>query len=120
MNASDRPPEPVTTGGLADRPRYEAADRVVRTYEGVADGLTVLDRDWRYTYVNPAAERMIGRSRENLVGTRVWDAFPFVPGTDVAGQLRRVAAALVDGTLEVESGPGAGTTVFARVRLPAR
>jgi PAS domain S-box-containing protein/putative nucleotidyltransferase with HDIG domain len=44
--------------------------------ESVSDGFFTLDRDWRYTYLNPAAARFVGRRAEDLVGKRIWDVFP--------------------------------------------
>lgn len=44
--------------------------------ESVSDGFFTLDREWRYTYLNPAAARFVGRRAEDLVGRRIWDVFP--------------------------------------------
>jgi PAS domain S-box-containing protein len=42
----------------------------------MADAFVAIDRGWRYTYANPAAERIVGLSREKMLGRTVWELFP--------------------------------------------
>ncbi|WP_241069322.1 sensor domain-containing protein [Achromobacter insuavis] len=51
------------------------------TLDGLADGFLSLDRDWRVRYLNPAAERLLRRSRLDLVGHGLWDSCPDLVGT---------------------------------------
>jgi PAS domain S-box-containing protein len=44
--------------------------------EGVSDPFYGLDQDWRFTYVNRAAEQLWGRPRDALIGKNIWDEFP--------------------------------------------
>ncbi|NBB85019.1 MAG: PAS domain S-box protein [Bacteroidetes bacterium] len=44
--------------------------------ESISDAFYALDTDWRFTYVNQEAERMLERSREELLGRNVWEVFP--------------------------------------------
>lgn len=44
--------------------------------ESITDAFYALDRDWRFTYVNGQAEVLLQRSRDELLGKRVWDEFP--------------------------------------------
>jgi serine phosphatase RsbU (regulator of sigma subunit) len=39
-------------------------------------GFYSLDRQWRFTHVNAEAERLLGRSREELLGGVLWDEWP--------------------------------------------
>ena len=39
-------------------------------------GFYSLDREWRFTHVNAEAERLLGVTREELLGRVVWEAFP--------------------------------------------
>jgi PAS domain S-box-containing protein len=41
-----------------------------------------LDRQWRFTYVNAEAERLLGRSRGELLGGSIWELFPAAVGSD--------------------------------------
>ena len=72
--------------------RREAGERVTRIMESIPDGLVTHDEEWRYTFVNAPAERLLGRPRSELLGKCVWDEFPSVVGTEVERQLRRAAA----------------------------
>ena len=53
-----------------------AAARVTRVLEAMPAGFYSLDRDWRFTHVNAEAERLLGRSREDLLGRVLWDEWP--------------------------------------------
>ena len=59
--------------------------------DSLSDGFIALDENWRYIYINSAAERLIGRSRSSLLGKEVWKEFPHIAGTAVEGELRRAA-----------------------------
>src|SRR4051812_40151251 len=67
-------------------------EELVDALEGMNDGFMVLDRELRITYVNGAAERTNGTTRENLVGRIFWEAFPAVLGTEFERGLRRAMA----------------------------
>jgi len=74
--------------------RLSGPDRTAAMHilDDLMDGVMILDREWCYCYVNAKAERMVGRSRQDLLGKCVWDEFPFTVGTEVEQQLRRAAA----------------------------
>ncbi len=63
--------------------RHEQEIRVSRVLEAMSAAFYSLDRQWRFTYVNAEAERLLGRPREELLGGVLWDLFPAVLGTDV-------------------------------------
>ena len=42
----------------------------------IQDGLFVLDKDWRYTYVNGAAAALLKTTPDQLIGKVVWETFP--------------------------------------------
>ncbi len=47
-----------------------------RTLEHMHDAFFTVDRDWRFVYLNPEAERLLHRARADLVGRYMWDEFP--------------------------------------------
>lgn len=59
---------------LTDRARDEKAARDL--FEQASDGIFIADLDGRYIDVNTAATRMLGRSREDLLGKRITDLIP--------------------------------------------
>ena len=58
-----------------------ARDRFARVLESMGEAFFALDRDWRFTYVNRQAERLLGRRREDLLGQDLWEEFPDALGT---------------------------------------
>jgi serine phosphatase RsbU (regulator of sigma subunit)/PAS domain-containing protein len=54
----------------------EAASRVTRVLEAMPAGFYSLDREWRFTHVNAEAERLLGRTRDELLGRVLWDDWP--------------------------------------------
>jgi PAS domain S-box-containing protein len=45
-------------------------------FEQLAEGIAVHSLDGRYRYLNPALERLLGKSRGELLGRPLWDVFP--------------------------------------------
>jgi two-component system, sporulation sensor kinase A len=43
--------------------------------ERITDGFFAVDEHWNFTYVNAEATRLLFRSRDDLIGKNVWDAF---------------------------------------------
>jgi diguanylate cyclase (GGDEF)-like protein len=61
----------------------------------VPDAVCSLDRDWRFTYLNAAAEQMLEQPAEKLDGRELRECFPQLIGTPLEQQL---AAVLADNT----------------------
>ncbi len=51
-------------------------DELSRLMETMPAGLVRIDRGWRFSYVNAVAERIYDRSRSELVGVSIYDAYP--------------------------------------------
>jgi PAS domain S-box-containing protein len=61
----------------ARRVEAEAARQEYETIlERISDGFVALDRTWRFTYVNSAAGRAMGRNARDLIGKHIWTEFP--------------------------------------------
>jgi PAS domain S-box-containing protein len=58
----------------------ETADRLAQVLEATTDAVVLLDREWRYTYLNSRAITLIDRGR-NLLGKNIWHEFPEAAGT---------------------------------------
>ncbi len=56
--------------------------RVAGVLEAMATAFFSLDADWRFTYVNGEAEKLLGRPRTELVGGVIWELFPAAVGSD--------------------------------------
>jgi PAS domain S-box-containing protein len=75
---------------LAETQRAEGALRT--TLESIADGFFACDEEWRFVYVNAAAERILGIPRGDVLGQILWDVFPPTLGTKLEREYRRAAA----------------------------
>jgi len=56
--------------------------RVSRVLESMPAAFFSLGRDWTFTHANAEAERLLGTSRDELVGGVVWELFPAALGSD--------------------------------------
>ena len=79
------------TQSSSDRPGESELAGASRILDSIADGLVILDREWRYAYINAYAARIFGQPRSELIGKCVWDLFPFIVGTEMERQMRRAA-----------------------------
>ncbi|WP_299953479.1 SpoIIE family protein phosphatase [uncultured Modestobacter sp.] len=76
----------TTVGGAA------RADLLMLAVEGMARPLFVLDRDWRFGYINPAGAALLGQTVDALTGRVVWEVFPEAVGGPFEQHYRQVAA----------------------------
>ncbi|WP_448626169.1 putative bifunctional diguanylate cyclase/phosphodiesterase [Geodermatophilus sp. URMC 64] len=59
--------------------------------QSIPDAVFRLDRRWRFTYVNPAGERLLRTPADELVGSTIASCRPEIRGTLLADQLVTVA-----------------------------
>ncbi|QZN86965.1 SpoIIE family protein phosphatase [Cellulomonas sp. C5510] len=71
----------------------DADARIARVLETMSTAFFLLDDAWRFTYVNAEAERLLGRSRAELLGEVVWDVFPSALGSLFEQHYRGAVAA---------------------------
>jgi PAS domain-containing protein len=67
----------------------ESKDGTMRILESITDAFFTLDRDWRFTYINPEAERLLIKRHNGLIGARIWEKFPELTGSTFETQLTR-------------------------------
>jgi len=61
---------------------HDGEARTSRVLEAMPTGYLSMDRDWRFTVVNGAAEQLLGRTRDQLLGRSVFEAFPDTVGSE--------------------------------------
>ena len=71
---------------IDDHRRAEAetqrlAERLGATLDSITDAFITLDHDWRLTYMNPEAERVLRQPAAALLGRNLWEAFPEARGS---------------------------------------
>lgn len=69
--------------------------------ESISDGFNVFDREWRYTRVNAAAAKMVGKTPAELLGKVVWELWPQAADSPFGIAYRRAMAENVP--LQVEA-----------------
>ncbi|HEV2913870.1 MAG TPA: ATP-binding protein, partial [Pyrinomonadaceae bacterium] len=69
-----------------------AQQRYSNILESIADGFMALDHEWRLTYMNRQAEPLLQRTREELIGRRIWDEFPVAASTAFYTHYERAVA----------------------------
>ncbi|MGK7868787.1 PAS domain S-box protein [Falsiroseomonas sp. E2-1-a20] len=82
----------VTERLRAENAARELAADLHATFESFSDGLVAMGADWRFTYVNGHAERLLRRKAAALIGQQIWDVFPEVIGTEVEHAYRTALA----------------------------
>jgi PAS domain S-box-containing protein len=71
----------------------QASEAQIRNIlESITDGFYALDQDWRFTYVNPQAERILDLTPGDLLGQVVWEAYPGAVGSEFERAYRRTAS----------------------------
>ncbi len=74
---------------LDDDTVADGSGGVARVLEAIPTAFFQLDGSWRFTYVNAAAETLLGAYREQLLGAVMWEAFPAASGSDFEAHYRR-------------------------------
>lgn len=54
----------------------QQANRLSTIFESITDGFMTVDRDWRLTYINSEAERLLQLDRRSHIGKMLLDVFP--------------------------------------------
>jgi diguanylate cyclase (GGDEF)-like protein/PAS domain S-box-containing protein len=84
----------VLTGTVQDITKRKTAEenvsrlawRLINTLESITDAFYTLDDAWRFTFLNREAERLLNRSRNELVGKILWEEFTEAIGTKIYQQ----------------------------------
>jgi PAS domain S-box-containing protein len=70
----------------------DSNQRITNILESMTDAFYTLDRDFKFTYLNQEAQRVLFKSQEQLLGNSIWLEFNPVVGTELESQFRRALA----------------------------
>jgi PAS domain S-box-containing protein len=70
------------------------------TLDSLLEGFQIIDRDWRYVYVNPSAANQGRSTPGQLVGRKMSEAYPGIDETPLFDELRRCMGDRTPGSLE--------------------
>jgi PAS domain S-box-containing protein len=95
-------------GVEVERARAEAELRLSKlrldsVIDSVSNAFYAVDADWRVIVFNTAAEQFLGRSRDDVLGKVIWDAFPPALGRSMLRA--RMEAAIATGEAQTLEGP---------------
>jgi PAS domain S-box-containing protein len=68
---------------------HDARKRAAEALDHINDIFITLDPDWKYTYMNAAAFKLLGVSAGDILGQSIWERFPSLLGTELETQYRR-------------------------------
>ena len=60
----------------AETASYQSEEIYRSIIERITDSIIVLDKNWRFTYINSSAGQNLGPSSANLLGQFIWDELP--------------------------------------------
>ncbi|MCG6158188.1 PAS domain S-box protein [Rubinisphaera margarita] len=94
------------TRDVTDRNRAEARlreeeQKTRNVLESISDAFFAVDQNWRFTYVNPHAEKLLKNKCLDLLGHVMWDKYPGLAGSEFEKVYRKAARELK--TLSVTS-----------------
>ena len=67
-------------------------DQFLTILEGITEGFAACDRQWCITYINPRGAQIVGRSQEQLIGTILWESFPWAIASSWQPEFHRAIA----------------------------
>jgi PAS domain S-box-containing protein len=79
---------PSSRPAVARRPAPD--DELGRILETMPAAFCFLDREWRFRRVNAEAERLLGRTRDEVLGRSLWQVLPALVGTVYENSYRAV------------------------------
>src|SRR5712691_3984724 len=88
----------------------ESTKKMSDILENTSDGFFAVDAEWRFTFVNPEAEKLLGRRRQDLIGREMWSEFLELNGGVFEHSCRRVLSE--QAAVEFESSDATGKLWF--------
>jgi diguanylate cyclase (GGDEF)-like protein/PAS domain S-box-containing protein len=76
----------------SDEDALRLATRLGITLDSITEGFYTLDHEWRFTFLNPHGEHLLGRSSADLLGKSFWREFPGAINTSFSEQIRAAVA----------------------------
>jgi two-component system cell cycle sensor histidine kinase/response regulator CckA len=84
----------------------ESARTLTSILENTTDGFFAVDCEWKFTYLNSEAERLLSRKRDDLIGKELWKEFPELNSSPFELNYRRVLKERIPAEFEACDGAG--------------
>lgn len=85
--------------------RLRLQERSTAILESITDAFAAVDADFRFTYINRAAEALLRRPRADLIGCSIWEKYPDLAGTDAEREYRRAMVERTQANFELFYAP---------------
>jgi len=95
----------------------EAVGKMTDILEKTSDGFFAVDRDWKFTFVNRQAEKLLDRHREDLIGKDFWVELPEFTRDAFEKNYRRAMSEQV--AVEFEASDASGKVWFELLAYPS-
>jgi PAS domain S-box-containing protein len=112
-NAQGEPVRMIGVGWESNESR-SARDALSRALHHMSDGFLAVDDRWRITFLNLAAERMLGSSEEELFGRVLWELPSVRQVPDLEKRCREAAAAQEPAGFDMDA-PNTGRRLHLRL-----
>nr|WP_121273660.1 PAS domain S-box protein [Pedobacter schmidteae] len=67
----------------------EKAREIENILESITDGFFTVNKNWEFTYINKEFERILKRTRADLLGQNLWEAFPEITDLEFYPQYQK-------------------------------
>lgn len=95
----------------------ETVRKMTDILEKTSDGFFAVDRDWKFTFVNRQAEKLLDRRREDLIDKDFWIEFPEFTRDAFEKNYRRAMSEQV--VVEFEASDASGQVWFELLAYPS-
>ena len=106
ISVAERQIRELTERNQARAALLESARSMTNILEKTTDGFFAVDSDWKLTYINAEAEKMVRCKRDEVLGQVLWEQFPWLIGTVFQTNFEQVMADRV--AIEFESVDASG------------
>ncbi|MDO9260755.1 MAG: PAS domain S-box protein, partial [Flavobacteriaceae bacterium] len=92
----------ITNRKLADEKLRESEEQFRFTLDNMMESFQIIDRDWKYIYLNKAAEKQNRRSKEQLLGKIFMEKWPGIETTEVYKLMKLCMDSMITQQKEIE------------------
>jgi len=110
ISVAERQISELTERNQARAALQDSARTMTNILENTTDGFFAVDSAWKITYLNAEAEEILGRKREELLGSLLWENFPELVGSVFQTNYEKVMAEKT--AMEFEASDSSGKTWF--------
>ena len=79
----------VTQNVEIEKEVKKASEKLNSFIESITDAFFIVNNDWKFIKVNSAFERITGKTRDDLLGSVIWDVFPGIIATEFEDAYRK-------------------------------